>query len=205
MKRTLGRDSAALAGSRKSAGTQSRLVGVDPDQVATPGPVDLPDVETEIEIPLVGADPDVFDAQRRKLFHPAQVIPQSRTALVPTREDLAQEALVAGPVGEPACSTDEQCLLDSPLEAVMGLLDRSILVRPPRRVPIRFHSVVRHRPEIAFVEPAMPVLQIVRGRREVVGAMLLGHSPTCHRQDSSPSASASKLSEKHRWTASTLK
>ncbi len=60
---------------------------------------------------------------------------------------------------------------------MVRLLDRSVLVRSPWRVPIRFHPVMRHRSEVALVERPASLFQIVRGRREVVGPMPVRYAP----------------------------
>src|SRR5215470_1995530 len=96
--------------------------------------------------------------------------------LIASREQLPQEFAILFARREFAAAAQDQLLLDSPLEAMMRLLDVSVLVPAARRCVARAHPVMPQQPSITLGEFLASAGRF-DGRRERIGAML-GWRPT---------------------------
>ena len=121
--------------------------------------------------PLAG----VQTLRRQRLQH-RQLLAQPRLpTLIPLLEQLPQERLIRRPADKVAAATQQQCLVQRPLELAMALLHVAVLVRPGRVDGLPLQAVVPQQRLITLLK-CRPVAARRHRRRQRIGAMNLRHA-----------------------------
>src|SRR4029450_11890317 len=102
-------------------------------------------------------------------LHNRQLFLQSLTpVLIPRSEDVPGKLVVLGPAQEVSTASQQQSLVDSLLDSVVGLLHVSILMRVSGVVLRRYHPVVAHQ-RLVVRAKFLAILAAEGGGTEIVG------------------------------------